>query len=220
MTSNRVFRNGPGGWDEWPAGGVIPGDRVTALAVDGDDRLWVGSNGGAARRSADGTWTPFFAPGDLPANTVLGLSVLADGRIVVGTEGGYSVVADDDATPVVTSAVFRVAGAGGAFVALGSSGVGDVELGREIGEHDARRVPGVEAADVVAAPDGAVWVAGDGGVARRARAVEQVVAFQGSSNLVIYDGRADSLVGRRRVDGGHQVWRYDHRTEEEDVPSL
>jgi hypothetical protein len=81
----------------------IASDSVRALAMDGEGRVWAGTEAGLARFE-DGNWTAYNTSNSgLLNNLIRALAADHEGRIWVGTEGGVSVL-DGDAWRTYTTA--------------------------------------------------------------------------------------------------------------------
>ncbi|MEE2786771.1 MAG: thrombospondin type 3 repeat-containing protein [Myxococcota bacterium] len=81
--------------DEWTQldGSSLPNVTVTALAIDQDQALWVGTASGVFKRSlVDGAGEDYGIAEGLLDGRVNDIVALDDGRIVVATRGGVSVI--------------------------------------------------------------------------------------------------------------------------------
>jgi hypothetical protein len=69
----------------------LPGNRVRAVTVDGQDRIWFGTQAGLGRYDGR-TWQTYDLPDlGLPAGEVYALATGSDGRLWVGTTSGAAV---------------------------------------------------------------------------------------------------------------------------------
>lgn len=84
ISNSRLYRSGDGGihWRHLPVRGTV---NVSAIAVDGRDRLWVGTRRNGTFRSSDNgeTWTSLAAAE--PLNQVTGFIIGGNRRIYAGT---------------------------------------------------------------------------------------------------------------------------------------
>ena len=70
----------------------IPSNTVRALALDGGDRLWAGTEAGAARWD-NGTWVTYNTSNSgLTHNLIRAITVDSAGRVWFGTDGGLCVL--------------------------------------------------------------------------------------------------------------------------------
>lgn len=168
--------------------GSLPDDRVRALLVARDGTLWVGHDGGLARRVPNGArfdaW-PATGTGTV-SGVVQALAQASDGRVWIGTQQGRLFIVEPTdgsvkAVPAPADAATRASSAAaGAVTSLAEDGSGVMWVGRSTGidlhdvasgralralRHDLARPQGLAGHEVVVLlrdRDGAMWVGGFG----------------------------------------------------------
>jgi sugar lactone lactonase YvrE len=95
------------GWTIYrPTNYGLADNNVNAVAVDGQGRVWVGSDdGGLSVLARDGSWTTYiFANSSLADDDVRAVAVDGQGRVWVGTDSGLSMLAPDGSWTAYTAA--------------------------------------------------------------------------------------------------------------------
>jgi ligand-binding sensor domain-containing protein len=159
----------------------LPSEYVTAVTLDGEGRLWVGTDAGVALVK-DGVVAEIFTQetGDLPVNCVHTLFTASDGTVWAGLDGGHLVAAYPDGNAETFSAGDTFADGTGAITGIAETPDGRlwvttdgggmyVRAGGRWQRFESDMPPNVSA--VAVAPDGSLWFAfAEDGVAHRAGA--------------------------------------------------
>jgi signal transduction histidine kinase/streptogramin lyase/ActR/RegA family two-component response regulator len=184
----------------------LPSNGGTALALDRDGFLWIGTRDGLARYDGVGYRIYRYAPGDdngLPGNYISALWVGADNRVWVGIEGGGLSVLDagrerfhhyrPETQPLMRSAdVMAIVGDAAGNVWFGTFGGGLYRLDRQNRLHrflpvadNPHSLPSENILALAMDGGGQLWVGTTDGLARwTARGFEKLATGSLSSEVI------------------------------------